>query len=203
MAQQAKIITWDIIILFAIGIVCIASLLMLNGVFIAFIENLGWSPDGVQVDLSGARQYLTAIVMVGIFPAVLEEIIFRGFLLWLFLRMGKFWAILLTSVLFSAFHLNWSQTLYQFILGLILAYVVVRTGKLWYAIILHFINNFLVITYTYIATVNSHEISLQLNYFELTPTTLFSTFFLALIGGIAIISLLRLLNEKETINATD
>ena len=50
------------------------------------------------------------------------------------------------------YHLNWAQTVYQFIFGIILASVVIRTKRLWYAMILHFINNFIVITYTYIAS---------------------------------------------------
>lgn len=86
---------------------------------------------------------IVAIVVVGLLPALGEELLFRGvlqrFLLAHLRRPAT--AIILSAVIFSAVHLQFYGFVPRVILGVILGYLVYRTGSLWTSIFAHFINN--------------------------------------------------------------
>jgi hypothetical protein len=84
-------------------------------------------------------------------PAVFEEVIFRGALQNLLSRWMKtpVWAIVITSIIFSAFHGSYEGFLPRFVLGFILGWMFYRTGNIWTNIAAHFINNAIGITTLY------------------------------------------------------
>jgi membrane protease YdiL (CAAX protease family) len=57
--------------------------------------------------------------------------------------------ILLTAVIFMVYHHSWSQTVYQFLLGVIFAVIYIKTNNIFYTMFIHFINNAFVVIYTY------------------------------------------------------
>jgi membrane protease YdiL (CAAX protease family) len=90
-----------------------------------------------------------------IFAPIYEEIIFRGFLFAALIPLyGIIWAIVIQSILFGLWHLRSMlfmppkrvvlQMLYTgLILGPLFAIITLKTGTIWVAVILHFLNNFL------------------------------------------------------------
>ncbi|MFT4146455.1 MAG: CPBP family intramembrane metalloprotease [Mobilitalea sp.] len=96
----------------------------------------------VMEAISGSNFYFTLIYVAGIAPIV-EEFIFRGFLLSKLRRFGDVPAIILTGVAFGLFHFNISQFFYATVLGFIFAYVTIRTNTLRYSILLHMMINFI------------------------------------------------------------
>lgn len=80
---------------------------------------------------------------IAIIGPIIEELIFRKVLLDKLRRFGDVPAILLTSFAFGFFHMNLSQFFYATILGIIFAYVTVRTNTIRYSIILHILINFI------------------------------------------------------------
>ena len=92
--------------------------------------------------INGSNFYFSLIYVAGIAPVV-EEFIFRGFLLAKLRRFGDVPAIVLTGVAFGLFHFNLSQFFYATVLGFIFAYVTIRTNTLRYSILLHMMINFI------------------------------------------------------------
>ena len=185
-----KTTVFDLGILVLVSIVSIVAFLLLNEAFIEMITSWGWRERAVEINTDGFWRYLLALFLFGVLPAVIEELVFRGLLLKLFLRFGAIFAIVGSSVLFSVYHLNFAQTLYQFILGVVLACVVIRTGRLWYAIVLHFLNNFIVITYIYVTDGAVHSTNWG-------GLQIFIALFLASVGTLVIVELIKMLNVKE------
>lgn len=119
------------------------SLSELNGYFIGFLEKFGYTETEVRVpDLSGWR-LLPAILVIAVLPAVFEETLFRGILTrnmhaggW-----GLAAAVAVSGAMFSLFHGNPSQTLYQFVCGTCYALVAVRSGSVFPTVAAHFFNN--------------------------------------------------------------
>ncbi len=80
--------------------------------------------------------------------AAYEELLFRGYVLQTFARSGLAWlAIVLTSVLFGAFHIanpsaNWISTLNTMLAGVVFSVAYLRTLDLWLPLGLHFMWNF-------------------------------------------------------------
>lgn len=83
------------------------------------------------------------ILIIVIIGPLMEEWIFRKQIIDRCVQYGKKKAVLLSAIAFSLFHMNMFQLFYAFGLGLIFAYVYVRTRKLIYPVILHMMVNFM------------------------------------------------------------
>jgi membrane protease YdiL (CAAX protease family) len=93
------------------------------------------------------------ILLAGVVLAPLaEEIFFRGFLFpGLRQRYGWIKAMLLSSAIFAAFHLQPVALIPTFILGCVLAYAYQRSNSIWPGIILHLLTNGLALCVTAVA----------------------------------------------------
>ena len=90
-------------------------------------------------------EYLIGIIAIAIIPGFCEEYFFRGVLqknLNLLLKNAHI-AILLSSLLFSAFHLQFYGFFPRFFLGVFFGYLFYWSGSLMYPVIAHALNNFL------------------------------------------------------------
>jgi len=94
---------------------------------------------------------LVNLLMIGVIAAVGEELIFRGLIQRLMTQMLKnpHVAILITALLFSAFHFQFFSFLPRFVLGLILGYLMYYGQSIWYPILAHFVNNAMGVIYYY------------------------------------------------------
>lgn len=107
--------------------------------------------EGVSVPLDTPAQFVLTLVAVGILPGIMEEILFRGVILSGLSRIKTVYAVLLNGALFSLFHTNPAQTIYQFITGAVFALVVLRSGSIIPTIVMHLLNNLTVLFITYFA----------------------------------------------------
>lgn len=85
---------------------------------------------------------LKVVVMVILAP-VIEEYIFRKQIIDRTARYGEKLAVVLSALTFGLFHGNLFQFFYAFGLGLVFAYIYVRTGRLRYSVLMHGIINFM------------------------------------------------------------
>ena len=81
------------------------------------------------------------ILTVGILAPIVEELIFRKFLIDRTVKYGEWVAILTSSLMFGLFHGNFSQFFYATLLGGIFAYVYIRTGRIWITVVFHMLIN--------------------------------------------------------------
>src|SRR5688572_29868874 len=86
---------------------------------------------------------LVNLVIIAVLPAICEELCFRGALQRIMIHCTKSpWAgILITSVLFSALHLQFQGFLPRMFLGIVLGALYWYSGSLWTSILAHFVNN--------------------------------------------------------------
>ncbi|HXB40563.1 MAG TPA: CPBP family intramembrane glutamic endopeptidase [Bacteroidia bacterium] len=83
------------------------------------------------------------LLVMGLVAALSEELFFRGLLQQIFIKnkINAHIAIVLTAVLFSAFHLQFFGFLPRLFLGIVLGYLYYITQNLWVSIAAHFFNN--------------------------------------------------------------
>ena len=81
------------------------------------------------------------ILTVGIGAPIVEELIFRKFLIDRVHKYGEGIAILISGIFFGLFHGNFAQFFFTTGIGLFLAFIYVRTGKVWYTILIHMVVN--------------------------------------------------------------
>lgn len=88
-----------------------------------------------------SQSTLATFLFACILSPIIEEIIFRHFCLNKIRKYGDKIAIVVTAVAFGLFHGNLSQFFYAVALGILFAYVAVRTNSIRYTILLHMIIN--------------------------------------------------------------
>jgi membrane protease YdiL (CAAX protease family) len=106
---------------------------------------------------------LVNLLMIGVIAAIGEELIFRGLLQRLIQEMVKnaHIAILITAVLFSAFHFQFFSFLPRFVLGVILGYMMYYGRSIWYPILAHFVNNSMGVVYYFFNSRGNNEDMLE------------------------------------------
>ena len=100
---------------------------------------LGWINSFVPVSENGI---ILGFLFIGITPAICEELLFRGYMFRAFEKSTKLiTTILVTSLVFSMFHLDITGLLPRMFLGALLAYVTWTSDSLYPAMLGHLINN--------------------------------------------------------------
>jgi uncharacterized protein len=107
----------------------------------AFLSTKAWGGLAVNV------------LMIAILAAVGEELIFRGILV----RLFREWtgnihlAVIIPALLFSALHLQFYGFFGRLVLGIVLGYLFVWSGSLWVPIAVHFLNNAMAVTVSFLS----------------------------------------------------
>jgi uncharacterized protein len=94
-------------------------------------------------NLKSWGEFFMALVIMAFFPALFEEIFFRGAVQNLLERWWKkpLLAVLITSLLFSLIHMSVFLFLSRALLGFVLGLMYQRSRNLWVNIMAHFLNN--------------------------------------------------------------
>ncbi len=105
-----------------------------------------------QLETNNFGIFLIQVILLGICPAVFEELVFRGIIYnGLRQKFSAGVAIVLSAVFFMLIHLSIYKSFYQIILGLVLGLLVYYTGSIVYGMIFHFTNNFIILLLNYIS----------------------------------------------------
>lgn len=101
------------------------------------------------------------IFILAFVPAVFEEFFFRGILQRAIIKISRssHSAIIITALIFSAFHMQWDGFFVRFVLGLFLGYIYYFSGNLIVPILLHFANNSRVVVMLFLNPSNIEELS--------------------------------------------
>ena len=130
-----------------LGGFCIAFLAMMTGNYISnmliiMIETLSGTTTVNPVE-SAIEQGIIPIIYMCVIAPILEELFFRKIVCDRLLPLGEGYAVFVSAVLFGLIHQNFYQFAYAFFVGLIFAFIYVKTGKLIYSTLYHVIINFL------------------------------------------------------------
>ena len=95
-------------------------------------------------------EYMVLLFIIAGSAGICEEILFRGFILRAYEKLGMWQNIIITALLFSILHLNIQNLLAPFFLGIILGFVVYKTNSIFAGILGHFVNNAISVTWGYV-----------------------------------------------------
>jgi membrane protease YdiL (CAAX protease family) len=106
-------------------------------------------------------QFVYAMIMIAVLPALGEELLFRGILQRIFSEWSRsrhtgIWA---TAILFSAMHMQFYGFVPRMLLGVMLGYLFVWSGSLWLPILAHFFNNGSAVIASYLYKQNSISVN--------------------------------------------
>ncbi len=213
--QKAKVRAINfksILICLVIGVIAFFLNIAVASLFGGIISFTGYEPavglgDGLAHDYSMGAFWFE-VVMTAILPAICEEYMHRGLLLYEVRGIGIKKAIIISSLLFGLLHFSIDKVFYTMILGMLIAFVAVTTRSIVPAIIIHFVNNFLNVYLEFAAVKNwvGGKFYDWLNNF-LTSTNTMLTFLACFIFLIIVVVLLIYLIAKlfkyTTLNSVD
>lgn len=181
-------------ILFSILIALITlfgSLYLIN-YLMDLMSKIGYNPDSsLPLPLTNGGWLVLNIVVLAVIPAICEEFLYRGIIYNGLRKFGSVGAIFLSAIMFALAHGSAMQFFYQFILGLVLAAIVYKTGSIVASMIAHFVNNATVVIYNYIE-INT-GVSIQAGF---TPLVIGISFLVAMVAGVLIWLLLKFMKDK-------
>ncbi|MFY0608197.1 MAG: CPBP family intramembrane metalloprotease [Cyclobacteriaceae bacterium] len=104
---------------------------------------------------SGIHEFLIALVVIALVPAIGEELLFRGLIQKLFgkLTNNAHLAIWISAVIFGVFHFQFYGVVPRIFLGALFGYLFYWSGYLSLAMVGHFINNALTLTLVYFSQI--------------------------------------------------
>lgn len=155
-------------ILTAIACVCfgVAVCMLANipaNIVVTILQSMGFSgnlPSEPKTENLYANILYCISIMV--IPPFVEEFVFRGVILSRLRKYGDGFAIFGSAFLFGMFHGNFIQIPFAFIVGLALAFIVVRTGNLWITVAIHAINNSFSLLYDFLERYQGKEYAAQI-----------------------------------------
>ena len=127
------------------------SLNFLNNYFVELLKLLGYEPSmESSVPTLTGWNLLPALLVIAVLPAIFEETLFRGAIFGSMEQngWGTWQAVLISGALFSLFHGNPEQTIYQFLCGAAFALLAQRAGSILPGMLAHFLNNAVILTVT-------------------------------------------------------
>lgn len=133
----------------------------------------------IGVDFTSIIGILLFILQVAILPAIFEELLFRSAMLRILSKYGNVASILITAFCFGLMHQNLTQGIFAFLMGIVLAFITIRTKSIIPAMAIHFLNNFVSV----IAT-----IAIQKNNMIMTSVIIISIIAVVIASGFCLVT---------------
>lgn len=109
------------------------------------VEKIGLGSDVTDAlglfNYSGKLASVLIFVQIAILPAIFEELFIRKGVMGILKDKGAIFATIVSSIVFATIHLNISQFMFAFLVGILFGIVRTKTGKMYPTMILHLINN--------------------------------------------------------------
>lgn len=117
----------------------------------SIFEQLGFN---YEVDMGdnpkGFFGFLLTVIATAIIPPLVEEFACRGLILGSLRKYGDGFAIIVSSIIFGIMHGNFQQMPFAFLVGLVLAFITIKSGSLWIAIAVHAFNNLVSVVFSFL-----------------------------------------------------
>jgi len=152
-----------------------------NGITLIFTK------AGSQSLILKEHNFVLSFIIFAVMSAISEELFFRGIIYGAYKKAGVFSAVIISSLVFSAFHMNFNQLIYVFFSGVYFSLLYEATESILSSIIGHIILNGIGLFLSLFFTTNS----------DYTPVNLLYTLIIMFIAGFLTILFLKDLFKKE------
>ena len=206
-----RVNVWQVLLSILLGVVSLFATIGISSVWQSILILFGFTPYSSGSALPAVFNFgwmLLAIFLTGILPGFCEEFTNRGgFLSTLRGSFGERQAILLCGLAFGLFHQNIVQFFYPMVFGMVAAYLVLKTGSIIPAMLVHFISNTTSVFLDYADTYNwkfGGGFYDGLNNLLSNQSTLFIVLILFVLSVVLLLFLAKLIpqvGKKKTVEA--
>lgn len=114
--------------------------ILLDGVIETILNQFGLTAAAGLEMATGGSTTISMFLYAAFGAPIVEEVIYRGFIMKSLEKYGKVFAIVISAILFGLMHTNLTQSIFAMLVGLVLGYVAMNYSLKW-SILLHFLNN--------------------------------------------------------------
>jgi uncharacterized protein len=159
------------------------------------LENLYTEQAMALSNLKNIQEYIIALFIMAFFPAMFEEVFFRGTMQNLLVKWLKkpIIAIIITSLIFSLIHSSIYLFLSRAALGFVLGLMYYKTKNIWVNIVAHFLNNAFALTALYTMKAKTGKVDLE----KIDPHVHWS---IGLLGIVVLVGLFIMLTKYSAKN---
>lgn len=194
-----------LVIAVALGFFVYMTTIGISAVWQTIIAMLGYTHFPSQTEYPERFQigiFLFEIFLSAVLPAICEEFLIRGGMLTTMRFSYKYTTFLcIMSVVFGLFHQNITQVFYTACFGLLMAYITVKIGSIFPAMIIHFVNNGLS---TYLSYAEHYGFAVGGDFYtaldamaKSDPKALLASYAIAVFGCFGLVWMLSYLRKKE------
>ena len=136
-----------------VGVFLLAA--AVNSVFYELFYLTGANTDIANTPLpqmGGVIPFLTSMLVIAVIPAISEEMLFRGALLYSWRGLGRMRSAFLTALLFGLLHMSLPSFPALFLIGFILGLLAYDARSILPGVIIHFMNNALSLSVSMLET---------------------------------------------------
>ncbi len=146
-------------------------------------------------NLTSVPEYILALIIMAFFPAMFEEVFFRGALQNILVKWWKnpLLGIIVTALIFSMIHLSVYLFVSRAILGFVLGLIYFKTKNLWVNIVAHFLNNAIAVSQMFFLSIKKAKVDVG----ELDPKV---DWWMGLLAVVALFVFFRLLEKHSESN---
>lgn len=150
----------------AVIIIGVASVFLISP-FISLVDYgfslIGYNPaNSLPYVMNNGWRFVLGVIAMAVLPAICEELLFRGLIFrGLQSKFSSHFAVLISALMFTLLHGSLQQTVYQFMLGLMLGYVMLYGKNIIYPMLLHFVNNLIVVITSFVYTLNNIDVDAE------------------------------------------
>jgi len=148
-----------VLMIFIITIVAFPVIML-----ISYLSTFIFIPMVSEMNLNAYPLWQT-ILIIGVFPAFFEEFIFRGVLLHEYEGVALKKRAIITGLFFGIIHLNFHQSIYAGLFGILYAYLYYYTKTIWAPVLWHFLHNSLSVLWVRIAFFQDLSHTIENNFF--------------------------------------
>lgn len=126
----------------------------------------------------GLQNRIMVIVVVAIIPGLAEEIFFRGIVQTKLYKVftNPLYAVVTSAAIFSFFHFQFYGFIPRMAVGILLGYLFLRSGNIWYPIVGHIVNNTLTLLMAFYVGTDGFEEGNAVTVLLIIPSVLISAF---------------------------
>lgn len=141
---------------------CIAVGMISSVIYVIYssvIEAQGFTIPAPDFTIPTETKYLVLFILYTcVIAPVFEEIIFRGFILKSMMKYGNLTAAIVSSIMFSMFHLNLVQFINPILMGIVFCFITIKSNSIKSSIIAHMFNNSLIMFTSVLGVFNNPAI---------------------------------------------
>ncbi len=187
---KSKINLKYLLVTIVLSLVCVFGMSNFVNLFDALIAKIGFVGSySLPLPLDNFGYLVLNLFLLAVLPSICEELVFRGVIFSGLKQYGDMKAVFLSATLFMLVHSSVEQTVYPFFVGVVLALLMLRTNNIIYPIILHFLNNAIVVIMNYVSQNNG--VGFILNTYNILFAIL-----LAILSVLCVIIIFKLLLKK-------